>query len=210
MAVAEAHKAVAQAVKAGDLWLVLGNDSLWQEEPTPLQLEATAKLFRRPPVLNAIELLPGALKDAWSTEAEPKTTVAKLYAELKTAKGHPWPPKAFINTLSEALGRGLVARVSGTGPLVSLAADGHVELAVKAAAPLPSPAEVTLGRKISTSVSLSPGEVQNLAEEVSTLTKSLAGCDVRFEVAVSVKTKSGVDLKAANEVLGKVKAGWTL
>jgi hypothetical protein len=43
--------------------------------------------------------------------------------------------------------------------------------------------------------------VQNLADEVSTLTKSLAGCDVQFEVVVSVKTKAGMDLKAANEVL---------
>ena len=40
-------------------------------------------------------------------------------------------------TLSDALGRGLVQRVSGSGPLVSLAADGKVELAVKATAPAP-------------------------------------------------------------------------
>jgi hypothetical protein len=210
VAVAEVHKAVTQAVKAGDLWLVFGNDSVWQDEPAAIQLDATAKVFRRPPVLNAIELLPGALKDAWSADAEPKTTVAKLYAELKKAKGKPWPPKAFVNTLNEAVGRGLVARVSGIGSLVSLAADGKVELAVKASAPPPPPTEVTPGRKLSARVSLSPGEFQNLADEVSTLLKSLAGCDVQFEVAVSVKTKSGMDLTAANAVLGKVKDGWKL
>jgi hypothetical protein len=211
VAVAEVHKAVAQAVKAGDLWLVFGNDSVWLEEPTALQLDATAKVFRRPPALNAIELLPGALKDAWSTETEPKTTVGKLYAELKKAKGNPWPPKAFINTLGEAVGRGLVARVSGSGPLVSLAADGKVELAVKAsAAAAAAPTEGTPGRKLSARVSLSPGELQNLADGASTLAKSLAGCDVQFEVAVSVKTKSGMDLKVANDVLGKVKGGWSL
>jgi len=72
--------------------------------------------------------------------------VEKLYAELKKAKGNPWPPKAFISTLSEAVGRGLVARVSGSGPLVSLTADGKVELAVKASAPAAQqPAEVTPG-----------------------------------------------------------------
>ena len=52
VAVAEVHKAVTQAVKAGDLWLVFGNDSVWQEEPTALQLDATAKVFRRPAVLD--------------------------------------------------------------------------------------------------------------------------------------------------------------
>jgi uncharacterized protein DUF499 len=210
VAVAEIHKAVAQAVKAGDMWLVFGNDSVWQEEPSALQLDATAKIYRRPATLNAIELLPGALKDAWSAEAEPKTTVEKLYSELKKIKGIPWPPGAFINTLSEAVGRGLVSRVSGNGPLVSLAADGKVELAVKASAPPPPPPEVTPGRKLSARVSLSPGEFQNLAEDVSKLTKSLAGCDVQFEVAVSVKTKSGMDLKGANEVLEKIKEGWKL
>ena len=63
---------------------------------------------------------------------------------------------------------------------------------------------------MSARVSLSPGEFQNLADDVSTLTKSLAGCDVQFEVAVSVKTKAGMDLKAANDLLGKIKDGWKL
>ena len=206
-AVAEVHKAVAQAVKAGDLWLVFGSDSVWQEEPTALQLDPGAKVYRKPAALNGIDVLPGALKDAWSTEAEPKTAVAKLYAELKKIRGNPWPTKAFINTLNETIGRGLMQRVSGNGPLVSLAADGSVELAVKASAP-PQPPQPEPGpgpgRK------LSPSEFQDLADEVSLLSKSLAGCDVQFEVAVSVKTKAGVDLTAANGLLGKIKEGWKL
>jgi hypothetical protein len=210
--VAEVHKAVAQAIKAGELWLVFGNDSVWQEEPTGLQLDATAKIFRKPLMLNAIELLPGALKDAWSADSEPKTTVGKLYAELKKAKGNPWPPKAFMSTLSEAVGRGLIARASGSGPLVSVAVDEKVELAVKSSAPATQqpPPEAAPGRKLSARMTLSPVEFQNLADEVSTLTKSLAGCDVQFEVAVSVKTKAGMDLSAANKLLGEVKDGWTL
>jgi hypothetical protein len=210
VAVSEIHKTVAQAVKAGDLSLVFGNDSVWEEEPTVVQLDAMAKNYRRPGTLNAIELLPGTLKDAWSAEAEPRTTVETLYAELKKAKGNPWPPKSFINTLGEALGRGVVARVSGSGPLVSLATDGKLELAVKASAPPPPPPDAIPGRKLSARVSLSPAEFQNLPDDVATLTKSLAGCDVQFEVAVSVKTKSGMDLKAANEVLENIKEGWKL
>ena len=134
-----------------------------------------------------------------------------LYVELKSAKGNPWPANAFIATLNEAIGRGLISRVSGTGPLVSLAADSSVALAVKGTAPIPQPQpDTTPGRKLSASVSLSAGEFQNLADEVSTLTKSLAGCDVQFEVAVSVKTKAGMDVTKANDVLGKVKEGWKL
>jgi hypothetical protein len=211
VAVAEVHKAVAQAVKCGDLWLVLGNDSVWLEEPTAIQLDPGARLYRRPTPLNAIELLPGALKDAWSSDPEPKTTVATLYAELKKTKGHPWPPKAFIDTLSEAVGRGLVQRAAGSGPMVSLAADGSVQLTVKSSGPVPPPEpEPIPGRKLSPRVTLSPAEFQNLADDVSTLTKTLAGCDLRFEVAVSLKTKSGMDLTQANQVLGKIKEGWKL
>ena len=149
VAVAEIHKAVAQAVKAGDLWLVFGNDSVWQEEPTALQLDTTAKIYRPPAALSSFELLPGALlKDAWNTDAEPKTTVEKLYTELKKVKGNPWPPKIFINTLSDAIGRGLLARASGSGPLVSLAADGGVELAVKSSRTASACAAPAWGTKI--------------------------------------------------------------
>ncbi len=70
-------------------------------------------------------------------------------------------------------------------------------MAVKASAPPTPGPDPTPGRKLSARVSLSPGEFQNLADEVSTLTKSLAGCDVQFEVAVSIKTKAGTKLDEA-------------
>jgi hypothetical protein len=75
--------------------------------------------------------------------------------------------------------------------------------------PTPAP-EPAPGRKLSTRVTLSSAEFQDMAEKVSILNKSLAGCDVQFEVAVSIKTKPGVDLKTANDVLGKIKDGWRL
>jgi hypothetical protein len=42
------------------------------------------------------------------------------------------------------------------------------------------------------------------------LSKSLAGCDVQFEVAVSVKTKPNMSVDEANKLLGKIKDGWKL
>jgi hypothetical protein len=60
VAVAEIHKAVAQAVKAGDLWLVFGNDSVWQERTDDaLQLDATAKIYRQPTTLKRIRAVAG-------------------------------------------------------------------------------------------------------------------------------------------------------
>jgi hypothetical protein len=57
-------------------------------------------------------------------------------------------------------------------------------------------------------MTLSAGEVQTLAENVATLTKSLAGCDVQFEVAVSIKAKPDTKLEETNKLLEKIKSGW--
>ena len=42
------------------------------------------------------------------------------------------------------------------------------------------------------------------------MSKTLAGCDVHFEVAASIKTKAGTDFKTANDGLGAIKAEWKL
>jgi hypothetical protein len=57
-------------------------------------------------------------------------------------------------------------------------------------------------------MTLSAGEVQTLAENVATLTKSLAGCDMQFEVAVSIKAKPETKLEETNKLLEKIKSGW--
>lgn len=208
-AVADVHAAVAQAVKAGDLWLVFGNDSVCGEEASEVQLDDAAKLFRKPAPLHAIDLLPGALPDAWSTDAEPKTTVAKLYAALKKLKGQPWPPNVFLNTLKDALGHGVIWRTDSGGVLVSLAQDGAVELVLKSSSPVPSPTPPG-GRITSKRVYLSLADLQNLSDEAAGLAKTLAGCDVQFEVAVSIKEKPDANLGEANKLLEKVKPGWSL
>ena len=205
-AVEDVHAAVSQAVKSGELWLVFGNDSVCGEEPTVVQLDDGAQLYQKPAALNAIDLLPGALGDAWSKDAEPATTVATLYAALKKAKGRPWPPNVFMNTLREALGRGTMQRGDSGGVLVSLEKDGGVKLALKNVAPPPPPPG---GRTISKRTYMSAAELQTFSEDVAPgLTKTLAGCDVQFEVAVSIKAKPDAKLDEANKVLEKTKAGW--
>jgi hypothetical protein len=64
------------------------------------------------------------------------------------------------------------------------------------------------GRKTVGRVTLSVAQLQNLAETVAALKTILAGCDLQFEVSLSIKTGTGVDLGAANEVLAKIKEGW--
>ena len=56
-----------------------------------------------------MDLLPGALAAAWSGTPQ-KTTVGKLYAELKVQKGRPWPTRQFIDVLNEAVNQGMLVR----------------------------------------------------------------------------------------------------
>jgi hypothetical protein len=202
-------KAVAKAVEGGALWLVFGNDSVLGETPTDLQLDPDASLHRPPEQLKAIEFLPSSLPGAWSNDAEPTATVAGIYAEIKAKNGRPWPAKQFLDMLNAAIGQGFMRRANGSGPISSLQHDGDVELIIKAEAPKPiEPTPIVPGRRASTLALLNAAEVQDFADQIHVLTKSLAGSDLQIEVRVSVKEKSGANLEEASAVLHGVKTGW--
>jgi hypothetical protein len=57
---------------------------------------------------------------------------------------------------------------------------------------------------------LSVSEIQDLAEQIHTLSKPLAGMDPQIEVRITLKTKADGDLSAANSILDKIKTGWKL
>jgi hypothetical protein len=199
---------VSKAVANGSLWLVLGNDSVYQTMPTAIQLDSEAMLFRPPQPLSAIDFLPSALPGAWSVEEEPKTKVETIYAALKAARGKPWPEKLFLDGLNAAIGQGFIHRMSGSGPIGSLAHDGRVGVQIKKETLPPPSLAPTPGRKMTNTVILSAAEVQTLAEEISHLAKALAGCDPQVEVRISIKTKPGKDLGKVSEILEKVKPKW--
>lgn len=203
--------AVASAVANGTLWLVYGNESVFREKPSTIQLEADVLLYRPPQPLAAIDFVPAALPDAWSKDEEPKTNVETLYASIKAARGKPWPEKLFLEGLNNAIGQGFIHRISGVGPLASLQNDGTRELVIKGAAPVlppPLPTPATGGRRKSNMVTLTVSDVQTLSDEIHHLTKLLAGTDPVIEACVSIKPKEGVDLSAVEEVLKRIKEGW--
>jgi hypothetical protein len=151
--------------------------------------------------------------DAWTKESEPKTTVSAVYAELKAKRGRPWPPKLFLDSLSAALGQGFVHRVSGGGLISSLQHDGGIELMIRSEAPKPQeppPTQTASGRRASSLAVLSISEIQDLADQIHTLSKPLAGMDPQIEVRITVKTKTDGDLSLANSIMDKIKAGWKL
>lgn len=205
------HKTIARAVQEKGLWLVFGNDSIFGEQPTTLQMDPNALLYQPPSQLSAIDLLPNNLPAAWSKDGEPKSTVEELYAALKSARGKPWPPRLFIESLNAAIGQGFLSRNGGTSPVNSLQKDGSIELVIKVEAPKPpEPTPLPTGRRSSSLATLSLAEVQDFADQIHALSKPLAGCDPRIEVRVTTKAGGKGDMNEANKILGAIKTGWTI
>jgi len=201
------QQAVTAAVANGTLWLVYGNDSVFKEKPTAIQLDADAVLYRPPQPLPGIDFLPPRLPEAWTKETEPKTSVEKLYAEIKAKFGKPWPETLFLEGLNAALAQGFIARVSGKGPLTSLTHDGACCLVIKVEVP-PPPPPPSQDRRMTNMTKLSVQEVQTLAEEMPDLAKSLVGCDLVVEARISIKPKPDADLATAEEILARIKKEW--
>ena len=74
-----------------------------------------------------MDLLPGALAGAWDGKP-PKTTVGRLYAALKSARGRPWPTRQFIDVLNEAVNQGALVRGAAGPQFGSVTADMDREL----------------------------------------------------------------------------------
>jgi hypothetical protein len=203
------HQAVAQAVAQGFLWLVFGNDSVLGEKPTDLQLDPEAGLLRPPTRLRAMDLLPGALPTAWSGTPQ-KTTVGKLFAELKGLKGRAWPTLQFIEVLNEAVNQGVLTRGATGSGFTSVNSDSARELTLPApgtstATPKPAPT----GAKETTEATLDLAQLQTFVEEAApALTKLFAGATPEFVVKVRLKGKTSASLSTANDVLKKFNEEW--
>jgi hypothetical protein len=205
------QKAIARAVQEKGLWLVFGNDSIFGVQPTTLQMDSNALLYQPPSQLSAIDLLPNNLPAAWSKDGEPRSSVDELYSALKSARGKPWPPRLFIESLNAAIGQGFLSRNGGSSPINSLQKDGNIELVIKLEAPMPpEPTPLPTGRRSSSLATLSLAEVQDFADQIHALSKPLAGCDPRIEVRVTTKATGKGDINEANKILGAIKTGWTI
>jgi hypothetical protein len=203
------HKAVAAAVEKGQLWLVFGNDSLLGEKPTDLQLDPDACLYRQPLPLRTLDLLPGALPDAWDVTAK-TTTVATLYTELKKQKGHPWPTRQFLEVLNEAVQQGMLARVAAGPEFTSLTADADRKLKLPTIIVDPPPPTPTPGVRETNEVALTLNQLQDFVEDAAPeMTKLLAGSTPEFMMRIRVKSsKNQIDVAAANALLSKIQTYW--
>ena len=157
-----------------------------------------------------MDLLPGALAEAW--DGKPlKTTVGRSYAELKSARGRPWPTRQFIDVLNEAVNQGVLVRGAAGPQFGSVTADMDRELRLPPAGtsmPTPPPIKPP-GVRESSEASMDLAQLQDFVEEgAPALTKLLAGATPEFAVKIKLKGKVQSDLSMANNLLRKVRPDW--
>lgn len=205
------HRAVARAMQDGRLWLVIGEESIYTEEPSVHQLQAAAELRRPPERLAPIDLMPANLPYAWDGNA---TSVAKLYAAVRVAKGLPWPKGLFLEALNAGLAQGFYTRPGGGASLSDYESAKDEAIAIEAKPPKPTPPPGGVGPKPqfpgyeSPEAELQVHELQDLEEQIDKLNSLLSGCDMRVVVKIRAKGEARAKAKEVAELLEKVKKGW--
>ncbi|MEX2382863.1 MAG: DUF499 domain-containing protein [Opitutales bacterium] len=209
---AAVHKAVGRAVEDSKLWLVIGEESIFGQEPTALQLDANAELRRPPSPLAPFDLLPANVPDAWNQNS---TTGEQLYAELRHVKGLPWPKRMFLEALNAGIAQGFYARTEGAGEFhdYDSAATSKIRIdsTTKKAPPRPttSPIESSFDGFETPEVELEIHELQDLEESIDKLNSLLSGCKMRVVVKLRASSEAAEKSSEVSKLLEKIKKGWS-
>jgi hypothetical protein len=196
------EQAIQSAVKEGRLWLTIGPASIFAEEIPVGLLNDDAQLQRPPDAISPMALVPDVLSEAWSGGA---ATALALSVGLSTKAGKalPWA------TVKDAIDAGLRSRIlerseSSGGWPCDYAASKAVVLRVPQQTPTPPPSpQPTPAPKPGTRIAraeLRPAQIQDLADQISEITRLAAGSDLRFRIEVELDV-SGVN---ATDVIEKL------
>jgi hypothetical protein len=181
------QQAIQSAVKEGRLWLTIGPASIFAEEIPVGLLNDDAQLQRPPDPISPMALVPDVLSEAWSGGA---TTALALSVGLsrKAGKALPWA------TVKDAIDAGLRSRIlersesSGGWPCDYAASQTVVLRVPRQQTPPPSP-QPTPAPRPGTRIAraeLRPAQIQDLADQISEITRLAAGSDLRFRVEVEL------------------------
>lgn len=201
--------AIREAVETGDLWLQHGETSLYSESVPEGVIQEDAVLRGPPEPVSATDVLPDNIPDAWD---EGFTTAEAIDDALADKRGVrlPWP--TVEKAIRGAFDASLLKRTVDSEWPTDRAGAANVEIKVPKTEPGgtgPGVSKPTSAAGVSSNVataSLEPEQVQDLADEISSLLKAGAGVDFSFEVSVNVEDgELNPDTKEElNEVLQRV------
>lgn len=204
------RSAVSTAVQKGLIWLVNGTVSLLEEEVPSGFLNEHAQLLPPPASIPAASLVPDQLPAAWSGE---ETSADHIRGALSADFGKPLPWATVRKSLDEGFSLGLFERTLDSGPWpCDLGGAAAVRLrVVQGVKDVPIP-RVQGTAKVAKAV-LETHEIVDLADVVDELLEATAGHELRLTMIVDLDREGGASAEAidgVNQVLEKVKAGWTL
>jgi len=223
------EQAVASAVRAGDLWLMDGQASFYQEDVPVGMVSDGAILMAPPQPIKPQDILAQNLPEAWSEAGE---TTAKAIADaLDTQTGKRLPWTIVQSAITSAFNARYLERTPESGPWpcdaggaaavrirmpgassVTSAVATHIAEAPLAYAPLSQMTPTQPGVLVAEAI-LRPNELQELADQIGELTRlaTEAGAELTFHIRIEV---SGADTQGLapdlNDVLGGVKRGFRL
>lgn len=209
-------EAIRTAVREGRLWLTVGPASLLLEEVPPGLLTGDAELQAPPAPIPPLNLLPGALLEAWQ---KGKSTALSIAAALSQKAGRPLP---WV-TVRDALDAAFRARLLERSPQSSAwpcdftgASTVYLQLPeVKTGSGSPGGSGMETGppanTRVSTELVLQANQLQDLSDLVPQLLRAAAGQEIGFTVRVAIKGKDrpkDAVVRTINELLKQVDAGF--
>jgi hypothetical protein len=206
------EEALRAAVRSGQLWLIAGAASLWQEDIPAGLLTDDARLQERPQPISPKDLLPPNLPEAWVSEI---TTARAILDALSTKIGKPLPWAIVRQAIEGAFAANFLERPLDSGPWpcdLGGALAVRVRLPLASPPPPPStppvspPAPAKTGA-LSAAASLRTHQVQELAEQLPALTKAAVGLDLSFYLGIEIKRSPALSeevIEKINQVLQQV------
>jgi hypothetical protein len=201
--------AIEAAIKEGRLWLTCGPASVFKEEvPTGL-LTADAQLQPPPEPRSPMSLVPELLPDAWSGGCASGLSISVALSK-KAGKALPWA--TVRDAIEGALRTRILERTEDSGawpcdyPGAKTLRLRIPELAPPPPPPLPPAPKpgVLVGR-----AELRSSQIQDLADQVSEITRLAAGMDLKFTVEVEISgpgAQSSDAVANLNEILADISA----
>lgn len=204
------QEAVHTAVSEGHLWLISGPASIYKEEIPPGILNDKATLQAPPEPINAQDILPESLPDAWQGETTTALSLATALSQ-KARENLPWPVIRQVISTAINYQRTLELTVdSGPWPCEYAGAQ-NVKLRVRqltAEQPQPigavsggqGPGYISQPGVLVTEAELKSHQIQDLADQIDEILKAAVGHDIKFYLRVEL---TGLN-PPTNETIAKI------
>lgn len=197
------EQAMQCAVKEGRLWLTIGPASIFAEEIPVGLLNDDAQLQRPPDAISPMALVPDVLSEAWSGSA---TTALVLSVGLSKKAGKALPWATVKDAIDAALRSRILERTESSGGWpCDYASAKTVILRVPQQQTLPPSPQPTPAPRAGVRIAraeLRPNQIQDLADQISEITRVAAGLDLKFRIEVELDG-SGTN---ATDVIEKLNA----